>query len=174
MRRMFVPAAAIASVVLGVPAAAQQTHRLEATPSTIAYGHYDAATPPVLRIKSGDIIDVDTLLTNRPAGLEKAGVKPEDIQASLRAIVEGVTDKGPGGHILTGPVFVEGAAPGDALEVKVLSIDLPIAYGYNGCSGFLRENCKAGGGATPMLPKNGRNGTTMPGANVAVIDLRSS
>src|SRR6187399_1149183 len=88
MRRLFVPAAAIASVVLGVPAAAQQTHRLEATPSTIAYGHYDAATPPVLRIKSGDIIDVDTLLTNTPAGLQRAGVAADQIQASLKAIVE--------------------------------------------------------------------------------------
>ena len=72
-------------------------------------------------------------------------MKPEDVQASLRAIVETVTDKGPGGHILTGPVFVEGAEPGDALEVKILSIDLPIDYGYNGCSGFIRENCDATG-----------------------------
>ena len=45
-----------------------------------------------------------------------------------------------------GPVFVEGAEPGDALEVNVLSIDLPIDYGYNGCSGFVRENCDAGAG----------------------------
>ena len=49
--------------------------------------------------------------------------------------------RGPGGHILTGPVYVEGAEPGDVLEVKILSIDLPIDYGYNGCSGFLPENC---------------------------------
>jgi acetamidase/formamidase len=143
MRRVFVPAAAIASVALGVSAAAQQTHRLEATPSTIAYGHYDAATAPVLRIKSGDIIDVDTLLTNTPAGLQRAGVPADQIQASLKAIVEQTPQdkKGPGGHILTGPVFVEGAEPGDALEVKILSVDLAIPYGYNGCSGFLRENC---------------------------------
>jgi len=143
MRRVFVPAAAIASVALGVSAASQQTHRLEATPSTIAYGHYDAATAPVLRIKSGDIIDVDTLLTNTPAGLQRAGVPADQIQASLKAIVEQTPQdkKGPGGHILTGPVFVEGAEPGDALEVKILSVDLAIPYGYNGCSGFLRENC---------------------------------
>jgi acetamidase/formamidase len=38
-------------------------------------------------------------------------------------------------------VFIEGAEPGDVLEVKVLSIDLPIDYGYNGCNGFLPENC---------------------------------
>jgi acetamidase/formamidase len=151
---MFVPAAAIASVVLGVPAAAQQTHRLEATPSTIAYGHYDAGTPPVLRIKSGDIIDVDTLLTNTPAGLQRAGVAADQIQASLKAIVEQTPadKKGPGGHILTGPVFVEGAEPGDALEVKILSVDLAIPYGYNGCAGFVRENCTQGPNRTRIIP----------------------
>jgi acetamidase/formamidase len=96
-----------------------------------------------LRIASGDIIDVDTLLTNSPAGLQRAGVPDDRIQPSLKAIVSEVTGdrRGPGGHILTGPVFVEGAAPGDALEVKVLSIDFPIDYGYNGCSGFIPENC---------------------------------
>jgi acetamidase/formamidase len=96
-----------------------------------------------LRIASGDIIDVDTLLTNTPVGLAKAGVPDDKIQASLKAVVSEVTGdrKGPGGHILTGPVYVEGAEPGDVLEVKILSIDLAIDYGYNGCSGYLPENC---------------------------------
>jgi len=127
-------------------AAAPRTHRLEATPKTVAYGYYWAAAEPALRIASGDIIDVDTLLTNTPQGLARAGVADDRIQASLKAIVADVTGdkKGPGGHILTGPVFVDGAEPGDALEVKILSIDLPIDYGYNGCSGFLRENCERG------------------------------
>ena len=120
-----------------------QVHRLEATPSTVAYGYYWAAAPPVLRIASGDIIDVDTLLTNTPAGLAKAGVPDDKIQASLKSVVAEVTGdkKGPGGHILTGPVYVEGAEPGDVLEVKILSIDLALDYGYNGCSGYLPENC---------------------------------
>jgi len=121
-----------------------KTHRLEATPQTVAYGYYWSEAKPVLRIASGDIIDVDTLLTNTPRGLERAGVKPEDVQQTLRNVVETVTDKGPGGHILTGPVFVESAEPGDALEVRILSIDLAIPYGYNGCSGFLKENCTPG------------------------------
>jgi len=122
---------------------APNVHRLEATPTTVAYGYYWAAATPALRIQSGDIIDVDTLLTNTPAGLERAGVKPDRIQESLKRIVADVTGdrRGPGGHILTGPVFVEGAEPGDALEVKILSIDFAIDYGYNGCSGFLPENC---------------------------------
>ncbi|MCC6988432.1 MAG: acetamidase/formamidase family protein [Acidobacteria bacterium] len=123
--------------------ATPRTHRLEATPATVAYGYYWADAAQALRIASGDIIDVDTLLTNSPAGLERAGVAPDQVQASLRRIVTEVTGdrRGPGGHILTGPVYVEGALPGDVLEVKVLSIDLPIAYGYNGCAGFVPENC---------------------------------
>src|SRR6185503_11058803 len=143
-----------ATAILIVAAQKPAVHRLEATPSTIAYGYYDAAAPPVLRIASGDIIDVDTLLTNTPAGLERAGVPADQIQASLRAIVEQTPreKRGPGGHILTGPVFVEGAEPGDALEVKILSIDLAIPYGYNGCSGYLRENCSQGPNRTRIIP----------------------
>jgi acetamidase/formamidase len=119
------------------------THRLEATPTTVAYGYYWAEAKPVMRVASGDIIDVDTLLTNTPTGLRRAGVPPEKIQESLKVIVAQVTGdrRGPGGHILTGPVFVEGAQPGDVLEVKILSINFVIDYGYNGCSGFIATNC---------------------------------
>jgi hypothetical protein len=67
-----------------------KTHRLEATPATVAYGYYWSEAPPVLRIDSGDIIDVDTLLTNTPTGLAKAGVPDDKIQASLKAIVSEV------------------------------------------------------------------------------------
>ncbi len=133
----------VAAGAAGVVAQTPTTHRLEATPSTVAYGYYWAEAAPVLRIASGDIIDVDTLLTNSPAGLERAGLAPDRVQASLRRIVTEVTGdrRGPGGHILTGPVYVEGAQPGDVLEVKVLAVDLAIDYGYNGCSGFVPENC---------------------------------
>jgi acetamidase/formamidase len=139
--------AAALSIAITVPFDAQsptpRTHRLEATPATVAYGYYWAEAKPVLRIASGDIIDVDTLLTNSPIGLQRAGVPPERIQDSLKAVVSEVTGdrRGPGGHILTGPVFVEGAEPGDALEVRILSIDFAIDYGYNGCSGFIPANC---------------------------------
>ena len=146
---MKLPLLACAGVVaLGTMLAASaqppKTHRLEATPSTVVYGYYWSDAKPALHIDSGDIIDVDTLLTNTPAGLAKAGVPDQKIQASLKAIVEQVTGdrKGPGGHILTGPVYVEGAEPGDVLEVKILAILLPLDYGYNGCKGFLPENCE--------------------------------
>ena len=124
--------------------AAPKTHRLEATPATVAYGYYWSEAKPVLHIASGDIIDVDTMLTNTPTGLARAGVPDAKIQASLKSIVTEVTGdrKCPGGHILTGPVYVEGAEPGDVLEVKILSIDLALDYGYNGCSGYLPDNCE--------------------------------
>ena len=137
----------LAGTIVTGPLAGQgrtpKTHRLEATPSTVAYGYYWSEAKPALRIASGDIIDVDTLLTNTPTGLQKAGVPDEKIQESLKKVVAEVVGdrKGPGGHILTGPVYVEDAEPGDALEVKILSIDLAIDYGYNGCSGFVPENC---------------------------------
>src|SRR5262245_30843824 len=104
---------------------APKTHRLEATPATVAYGYYWSEAKPALRIASGDIIDVDTLLTNTPMGLARAGVPESQIQDSLKTIVNEVTGerRGPGGHILTGPIYVEGAEPGDALEVRILSID---------------------------------------------------
>jgi acetamidase/formamidase len=145
--RLAVIASAIAVVAITRGLSGQtktpRTHRLEATPDTVAYGYYWADAKPALRIASGDIIDVDTLLTNSPTGLQRAGVPDDKIQASLKAIVANVTGdrRGPGGHILTGPVYVEGAQPGDALEVKILSIDFPIDYGYNGCSGYVPENC---------------------------------
>ncbi|MFQ5741268.1 MAG: acetamidase/formamidase family protein, partial [Acidobacteriota bacterium] len=119
-----------------------RVHQLKATPETVAWGYYDAAAQPVLRILSGDVVEVETLLTSSPDRLEGAGVAPENVEQSLRDIYAGVKERGPGGHILTGPIYIEGAEPGDVLEVRILSIDLAIAYGYNGCRGFMPENCE--------------------------------
>jgi acetamidase/formamidase len=173
MRHLFV-GLSLAVVATATPLSSQQakTHRLEAAPSTVAYGYYWADAKPALRIASGDIIDVDTLLTNSPMGLARAGVPDDKIQASLKAITTEVTGdrRGPGGHILTGPVYVEGAEPGDALEVKILSIDLPIEYGYNGCAGFVPENCDRGQ-ASKIITLN-RTALTAEYAPGIVIPLR--
>src|SRR3954451_4949515 len=108
IRGSFVTACLLAAVV-SLQARQPKTHRLEATPATVAYGHYWADMKPALTISSGDIIDVDTLVTNTPDRLERSGVRAADVQPSLRAIVDQVKDRGPGGHILTGPVYVTGA-----------------------------------------------------------------
>src|SRR6202021_2324904 len=112
-------------------AASPQKYTLKATPKTVAWGYYDASATPVLRVHSGDSVEFETLLTNSPAGLEKAGLLPEQVQQNLRDIYKEVTDKGPGGHILNGPVYIEEAEPGDTLEVRIQKIDLAIPYAYN-------------------------------------------
>jgi acetamidase/formamidase len=125
------------------PAASPQKYTLKATPKTVAWGYYDASAAPVLRIHSGDSVEFETLLTNSPTGLEKAGLPPEQVQQNLRDIYKEVTDKGPGGHILNGPVYIEEAEPGDTLEVRVQKIDLAIPYAYNAFGinrGFLPED----------------------------------
>ena len=136
-------AAAFAAALLALPPMTRatssepptgKTWTLLATPKTVAWGHYDASTPPVLRIHSGDTVVFHTVLTNSPSGLEKAGVKPADVEQDLRDIFNGVPakDRGPGGHILTGPVYIDGAEPGDTLEIRLQKIDLAIPYAYNG------------------------------------------
>jgi len=109
----------------------QATYTLKATPKTVAWGYYDAKATPVLRIKSGDTVQIDTVITNSPKRLEDAGLPPEQVEQSLRDITDQVKDKGPGGHILTGPIYIEDAQPGDVLEVKILAIKLAIPYAYN-------------------------------------------
>ncbi len=134
----------LAVVACATPAVAA-TYELKATPQTVAWGHYDATDKPVLTIKSGDTVVMHTLLTNSPAGLAKAGVAPDAIEPALRAVYDGVpaSARGPGGHILTGPIAIEGAEPGDTLEVRIRKIDLAIPYAYNAFrygAGFLTDD----------------------------------
>ena len=140
--------AAVASPLeAGQATKAAAVKTLEPSPSTVAYGYYDAAAKPVMRIKSGDTVRIHTLITSTPQRLEGAGVAKDQVEPELRAIVDQVTDKGPGGHILTGPIFVEGAEPGDVLEVRVKAIRLAIPYAYNAFStrsGFLPQDFTAG------------------------------
>jgi len=110
------------------------TFTLKAAPDTVAWGNYNATAKPVLRIQSGDTVIFDTLLTNSPTGLAKNGVPDDQIQQSLKNVFDKVplADRGPGGHILNGPVYVEGAEPGDTLEIRIKRISLAIPYAYNG------------------------------------------
>lgn len=149
-------------------AQAPTVHTLPATPTTVAYGYYWSEAKPAIRVKSGDIVQVETMLTNTPAGLERIGVKPQDIPQHLRDIVAQDTGslKGPGGHILTGPIFVEGADSGDVLEVRIQSIALPIAYGYNGCSGFIRELCQVRGSTLIHMDRERMTAEVAPGITV--------
>ena len=131
-------------VILAAFAAARAAdYQLKASPATVAFGYYWSEARPALRIRSGDTVAVQTLTTSSPASLARAGVKEEDIEPELKAICAEVKDKGPGGHILTGPIYVEGAEAGDVLEVRIVRIRLSVPYAYNGFSrgrGFLPDD----------------------------------
>src|SRR5258707_1710956 len=131
MKKRILLAGLIAAFPLSTQIGAQATYILKPTPKTVAWGYYDAKAAPVLRVKSGDTVEIQTLITNSPKRLEEAGVPPDQVEPSLRDITDQVKDKGPGGHILTGPVYIEGAEIGDVLEVKILAIKLAIPYAYN-------------------------------------------
>jgi acetamidase/formamidase len=144
MKRFVVsPVMMVVCATFAIAQTASKPLELKATPQTVAWGNYDAAAKPVLHVKSGDTVVFDTLITNSPQRLEQAGVAKDQVEQSLRDVYDQVKDRGPGGHILTGPVYVDGAEPGDALEVRVVKIDLAIPYAYNGFGprrGFLPED----------------------------------
>ena len=60
-----------------------------------------------------------------------AGVAESEIPDSLKAVELGVTDRGPGAHPMTGPIFVEGAEPGDTLEIRIIEIEFLHSFGVN-------------------------------------------
>jgi acetamidase/formamidase len=144
--------------------------QLKAGPSTVTWGYYWAQAKPVLRIHSGDTVRIQTMITNSPQRLAAAGVKDDQIQPELKAIYAEVTDKGPGGHILTGPVYIEGAEPGDTLEVRIRSIEYLIPYAYNSFSprsGVLTAEDFAQG-ATKIIPLDTARGVAVfaPGIEI--------
>jgi acetamidase/formamidase len=119
---------------------AQQTYKVAATPKTVVIGAYTAGVPPVIKVKSGDTVEIQTV-SGMASRLESQGAK--GVQQALRDINEQVKERGPGGHILTGPVFIEGAEPGDVLEVRIKKIDLDVPYAYNSFGpgrGFLPDD----------------------------------
>lgn len=100
-------------------------HVLDPTPDTVHWGHFDAAIPPRLTVDSGDTVRVDTV----SGGLVEVG-ETAIMRADHRRIVETLKPVlGP--HILTGPIAVRGAEPGDTLEVRIRAIELSVDWGWN-------------------------------------------
>ncbi len=138
--RLLLPVAGFAAASLP----AQQT--LLATSQTVVWGNYNGRAKPALTIKSGDTVTIQTLSTcGDPERLEANGVKAADIPAYVGEIYKNfpASEKGPGGHILTGPVAITDAQPGDVLEVRIqkISIDVPWACNSFGAGrGFLPDD----------------------------------
>jgi acetamidase/formamidase len=112
-----------------------QDHTVFVTSTTVEWGHYAANAKPAITVKSGDTVKIQTLSTCWPNDrLIARGIKPEDIPAYNDEVYKNYPekDKGPGGHILTGPVAIEEAEPGDVLEVQILKVDIDANFACNG------------------------------------------
>ena len=102
-------------------------HNLPATPATVHWGYFDAALAPVLRVKSGDLIQAEAITHH--AGDAPELMMDETVGTIFREVPE--ADRTPGVHIMTGPVFIEDAKPGDMLEVRYLNMTPRCNYGSN-------------------------------------------
>lgn len=113
--------------LLTYPVLAQ--HLVRVTPSTVEWGYFAADVKPVLTVKSGEVVTMDTIV-GIPEMLEQLGAATDDPIREMKEMYAKVKDRGPGPHFLTGPVAIEGAMPGDVLEVEILDIRLRSPYGW--------------------------------------------
>src|SRR5690348_8291701 len=117
---------AIAAFSIGLgaagPARAGKHHVLKATPDDVQWGWLDPKEKPRLTIESGDTVSIETLMHSRDQITK--GVSMEQIVALRKA------NPGGGPHSVTGPIFVNGAEPGDTLEIRIRKI-VPKSFGQN-------------------------------------------
>jgi acetamidase/formamidase len=111
---------------------------LAANPGTVVWGSIPADRAPVLRVRSGDTVRIDTvshggLMRQDPVThFAAAGIAADEVLPEAIAIHRELKRAdGMGVHVLTGPVHVEGARPGDMLEVRVLDVAFRVPYGVN-------------------------------------------
>jgi acetamidase/formamidase len=103
------------------------TDRLVATPDTCFWGYLDRDEPPVVKIEPGTDLVVEAVTHH-------AGDAPDLLMDDgVRAIWDGIdaAERAPGVHIVTGPIHVIGARPGDTLRVELLDMRPRVAYGSN-------------------------------------------
>jgi acetamidase/formamidase len=103
-------------------------HHLKSTPGNVQWGLWDGRLRPVLKIASGDRVTIETL-SGEPDDLPDPSLGLEVVPGHKEVLES--TSRGPGPHLLTGPVHIEGAEPGDVLEVRILDIQLRADWGWN-------------------------------------------
>jgi len=116
-------------------------HFAPSRPETLSWGWYPVDKPPVLTIESGDTVRIDTLShagsaqREHPATLLRdLGVAPEHILPDVIdfwASRDGRPREGRSGHVITGPIAITGARPGDMLEVQILELTTRAPFGIN-------------------------------------------
>src|SRR5262249_1274898 len=120
--------------LLSLPGTAVQAaeHTLMPSPQTVHIGYFLASLKPVLSIDSGDIVTIETTAAIVPSVIDESGVvAPSAVPQYQRDIYGQVKDRGPGPHVLTGPIEIKGAMPGDVLALRILEISLAVDWGYN-------------------------------------------
>jgi len=133
------------------PAMRSPDATLRSTPETVSWGWIAADRAPVLRVTSGQTVRIDTVthqgINSRDDPVTyfgRAGIPSEKVLPDAIEIYERVKrGEGAGPHLLTGPLYVEGARPGDMLEVRVLDVEIRVPYGVNSTG--------PGSGAAPDL-----------------------
>jgi acetamidase/formamidase len=140
MRARLLTAIGIASAA-ALHAQTPRVHDLPLRPESVHWGYYDAKLAPALTVASGDRVRVETMVAGGLQRLRLAGVTEAEIPDSLKVVEQRVTERGPGAHPMSGPIFVQGAAPGDTLEVRILAIEFLHNFGVNAFS--------PGGGVLP-------------------------
>ena len=145
VRRKTSAALAVACVLLAAVAVRAQVpapdHHVPSTPDNVVWGWFPIDREPVLTVRSGDTVRVDTL---SHAGATQAedperylglfGVAPEEVLQDVLDFWEsrsGRPREGRSGHVITGPIHVDGAEPGDMLEVQILGLRTRVPYGIN-------------------------------------------
>ena len=123
---------AVVAVLFSAAIGAQvRQHELTLSPEHVHWGYYDPAVAPVLHVASGDRVRVETMVAGGLQRLRLAGASDAEIPDSLKRVEERVSQRGPGAHPLTGPIYVDGAEPGDTLEVHIVSIEFLHNFGVN-------------------------------------------
>ena len=103
-------------------------HDIPPVPENMVWGYLDAAVPPVLSVKSGDTVGLTSWAAADEEDLpaDRSIVNPAHLEAMR------VLEKEGGGHMITGPVNVEGAEPGDVLQIDILEVQPADGWGYTG------------------------------------------
>ncbi len=123
---------AIAASILALTDARAAEFTLMPSPKTVNIGNFNAANRPALTINSGDIVNLEAATQLEPEAIDASHVVPPSaVPQYVRDIYRDVKDRGPGPHVLTGPIYINGAMPGDVLEVRILAVDLAVDYAYN-------------------------------------------
>jgi hypothetical protein len=112
---------------------------LRSTPETVVWGYFAADIPPALRIKSGQTVKIDTVShggvntgVDPVTFFERHGIPADQVLKDAIDIYEKVKrPRGASAHILTGPIYVDEAEPGDMLEVRILALEHRVPYGVN-------------------------------------------